>query len=74
MKVLTFNDLSAKGIRFTRVHIARLVKAGAFPQPIRIGSGRNGRVAWAESEVDCWITSRIEARDAQVSERESVSA
>jgi prophage regulatory protein len=74
MKVLTFNDLGTKGIPFTRIHIGRLIKSGDFPQPVRIGSGRNGRIAWLEKEIDAWLAARVKARDAQPSERELVSA
>jgi predicted DNA-binding transcriptional regulator AlpA len=42
--------------------LRRLVKAGAFPQPIalsRTASGRPCRVAYVRSEVLAWCASRI---------------
>jgi prophage regulatory protein len=61
MRLLSFPELkSKKGIRFSRVHIGRLVKAGKFPQPINIGD-RN--IAWVEEEVDDLIVARLAQRD-----------
>jgi prophage regulatory protein len=63
MKVLSFPELKTqKGIRFSRQWIARLVKAGQFPAPVKIGVAWNGFV---ESEIDAWITDRIHQRDQQ---------
>lgn len=60
MKILSFPELkSEKGIRFCRMHIHRLVKAGKFPQPIKLGEATNG---WLESEVDAWIKGLADAR------------
>ncbi len=59
MKVLTFPQLkSRKGIPFTRVHINRLEKVGAFPKKLRLGSNS---VAWSEEEIDAWLESRPRA-------------
>ena len=52
MRVLTFNDLRTKGIDFSRVHLNRMIRNGAFPEPVKIGvehgSVRNARIAWVE--------------------------
>lgn len=32
----------------------------AFPKPIALGGGKNPPVGWVSSEVDAWLTSRIE--------------
>jgi predicted DNA-binding transcriptional regulator AlpA len=38
LRLLTKNDLKAlKGIAYHPVHIWRLVKAGKFPRPIKLG-------------------------------------
>ena len=29
--------------------------AGTFPRPVRIGSGKNGAVAWRLSDIQRWI-------------------
>jgi len=33
----------------------------AFPRPIKLGNGKRPPIAWVESEVDAYITGRIEA-------------
>lgn len=45
------------GISNTTLH--RLIHAGDFPTPVRLGPRA---VAWVESEVVEWIEQRIEAR------------
>lgn len=62
MKLLSYAGLKqVKGIVYSRVHINRLIKAGEFPAPIRMGGGS---VAWVEEEIDAWIRDRIKERDA----------
>lgn len=60
MQLLDYEDLKAKGIKYSKPHIWRLVKAGQFPQPIKLGNGRN---TWVEEELDSWIKMRMAARD-----------
>ncbi|MGB8998371.1 MAG: AlpA family phage regulatory protein [Pseudolabrys sp.] len=61
MKLLCYDDLKpAKSIQYSKVQIWRLEKQGKFPKRIEIGPGRR---AWAEHELDAWITSRIADRD-----------
>ena len=52
------------GIPYTPQHIARLEKAGQFPQRIKLGPNR---VAWVLSEVEAWVRERIDQRDMLVS-------
>ena len=61
-RLLDSDDLWACGIRFSRQHLYRLIKAGKFPRPIKLGSG--GRNAWLASELNLWIAARIGERDA----------
>ena len=49
-RLLDSDDLWACGIRFSRQHLYRLIKAGKFPRPIKLGSG--GRNAWLASELE----------------------
>ncbi len=51
---------SEKGVDYTRTHIYRLIKAGDFPRPIRLGSNR---IAFVESEIDAYIAAKIRERD-----------
>src|SRR5262249_20348812 len=59
-KVLSVADLHARGISYSKVHLWRLCKTGAFPKAVKIGAEK---LAWVESEVEDWITSKIAARD-----------
>jgi prophage regulatory protein len=59
MTFLSYKDLRKKGIRFSRVHVLRMVKAGRFPKPVKLGDKEN---SWIEVEVDKWLTKRVEAR------------
>jgi prophage regulatory protein len=42
-------------VGLSRSTIYRLLKDGAFPAPVRIGSRS---VAWKSSEIDEWVNSR----------------
>ena len=62
-KLIPSGDLERmKGIKFSKVHLQRLTRAGKFPQPVRIGMGPNGRVAYVEEEIDKWIAERCAER------------
>jgi hypothetical protein len=39
MRVLRRQDLPQKGIPYSAAHIRRLVNQGAFPRPIKLGTG-----------------------------------
>jgi predicted DNA-binding transcriptional regulator AlpA len=61
MQLLDHAGLTAKGVVPTsREQRWRLVKAGRFPKPIKIGK----RSVWVEAEIDKWIAERIAERDA----------
>ncbi len=63
MRLITFAELkSLKGIGYSRVHIARLMKLGQFPQHVSIGEAANGHKAWLEEEIDSWIKARVAQR------------
>lgn len=47
------------GIAYSRAHLARLEKAGQFPQRVKLSPNR---VAWVESEIIAWCAARNEAR------------
>ena len=49
-----------KGIDFNASTIWRKTKAGKFPKPVKVGN-RNG---WLESEIDEYVESLINERDA----------
>jgi prophage regulatory protein len=61
MKLLSMADLRLlKGVSYSRAHLFRLIRAGRFPKPIKLGENRN---AFVEAEIDQWIEARIAARD-----------
>jgi prophage regulatory protein len=60
-KLLSFDDLKARGINYSRSQLYRKAKAGTFPKPIRLGENRS---AFHEDEVEAWLQERLAARDA----------
>ena len=49
---------------YSKAWIYRLLKDNRFPKSVKIGSRS---IAFVESEVDDWISQRIEERDALIS-------
>jgi predicted DNA-binding transcriptional regulator AlpA len=64
MKLLSREDLAAKGIRLNKATIWRKLKAGEFPRPIMVGN----RHAWVEREIDEYIAGLVAKRDSKVGE------
>lgn len=60
VRLLSPEDLKARGIPFARSQRDELIKLNKFPKPVKIGLRKN---AWIESEIDAWIQQRIEERD-----------
>lgn len=61
-KLLSKEDLPAKGIKYSTAQLYRKIKDRSFPKPVRLGANR---VAWPENEIDEWINARIAERDQQ---------
>jgi predicted DNA-binding transcriptional regulator AlpA len=63
-RFLSYEDLIALGIRFSRVHLRRLELIGAFPKHVKLGGGNATQtsIAWLADEICVWIDSRIDAR------------
>ena len=57
---------TVKGISYSKAHLHRLISAGKFPRPIKLGENRN---AWIESEIDAHIEDKIAERDAEAANR-----
>ena len=71
MRLISYPELQAKkGIRGTRQYIAKLVKAGKFPAPIKRSAGAQCYADWIEAEIDAYIVSLRRQRD----EREARSS
>ena len=58
-KLLDYDGLEAKGIKFSDTHIWRLIRADRFPKPIKIGN----RNHWVEIEIDQYIADKLVQRD-----------
>lgn len=55
-RLISFAELKPfTGIGYSRDHLRRLVKAGAFPKPVNLSSAR---IAWREADVQEWIAMR----------------
>lgn len=61
-RLLSAEDLPAKGIRLSNSQRWRNERAGKFPRRVRIS---DNRIGYVEAEIDAYIASRIAARDAQ---------
>jgi prophage regulatory protein len=48
-------------VNLQRPTIYKLVRAGAFPQPVKVGSAS----LWVRAEIDDWAQARIAERDAR---------
>jgi predicted DNA-binding transcriptional regulator AlpA len=59
-KLLSREDLAARGIRLNKATLWRKVRDGQFPRPILVGN----RHAWPEHEIDAYVETLIAKRDA----------
>jgi prophage regulatory protein len=62
-KIVTFNELRAYGVLYSRTHISRMEKAGEFPKRVALGTYR---VGWLESEIINWVRTQIAARSREL--------
>ena len=58
-RFLSKSEVRAK-VKLSHTEIARRVKAGKFPMPLRLGSHRTSRTVFVESEVDTWMDDQIQ--------------
>jgi prophage regulatory protein len=61
MKLLSYDELRAKGIPYSRVHLRRRERELTFPLHVEIGEGRIG---WIEAEIDDWLAALAAKRNA----------
>jgi prophage regulatory protein len=59
-RLLDYQALRERGIRWSRVHVGRLEAAGKFPQHIDLGENS---IAWFEDEIDDFLEVKAAARD-----------
>jgi prophage regulatory protein len=50
-----FRDLASAGVIFSRVTIQNMVRAGTFPQHVKL---MNRTIVWHRADVDAWLASR----------------
>jgi prophage regulatory protein len=61
MQLVRYPQLATDfSIPYTRVHLARLERAGRFPIRIRLSENV---IAWKRDEVESWLQARIQARN-----------
>lgn len=60
MRILSKRQLKEL-VLYSPQHVARLEKAGQFPQRVQLGPNR---VGWVEAEVLDWLQQRLEGREA----------
>jgi predicted DNA-binding transcriptional regulator AlpA len=55
MKVLTHDDIVERGWPYSKSHTWRLIRAGKFPKPKKLGFGPNAKNVWPEDEYEAAI-------------------
>ena len=55
MKLLAFENLRERGWPYSKVHTWRLIRAGKFPAPKKLGFGRNSKNVWEEDVYEAAI-------------------
>ena len=55
MKLLTFSNLRQHGWPYSKSHTWRLIRAGKFPAPKKLGFGPNAKNVWPEDEYEAVI-------------------
>jgi predicted DNA-binding transcriptional regulator AlpA len=59
MRLLDFEGLASKGIKFSDTSIWRMIRDGKFPKAVKIGN----RNHWSEDEIDQYIADKLAQRD-----------
>ncbi len=52
-------DEVMKKVGICKSTLYKLIRESGFPQPVRVGASST----WVESEVDAWITARVQLRN-----------
>ena len=61
LRIVRVRDLT-QHLHVTRNQLLRLRRADpSFLAPFRLGTGRNGSIAWFEGEINAWLTNRPRA-------------
>jgi hypothetical protein len=71
IKMLSRDDLVARGIRYHPASLCRLISEGKFPRPVKLGGNRN---SWPEDAIERWLETKIaEAEASAVDEKVGTS-
>jgi predicted DNA-binding transcriptional regulator AlpA len=62
MKLLTFSNLRERGWPYSKSHTWRLIRAGKFPTPKKLGFGPNAKNVWPEDEYEAVIKTLLGGR------------
>jgi len=64
----SYEDLLARGHRYSRQHIRRLENLGYFPMHVVMGPGSEAQAfnAWVAEEIEAFEAARIAARDSKL--------
>ena len=60
-RLLSYDDLRNRGIKYSRTQLWRLIRAGRFPRPVKVAGCAN---SWLDTEIDALIERAIAERDA----------
>jgi len=71
IKMLSRDDLNARGIRFHPANLSRLIAKGKFPRPVKLGGNRN---SWPEDVIDKWLQMKIAEAEANALDDKVVAA
>ncbi len=63
MRLISMKDLRQAGVPYSPAHIYRLISAGEFPKPVKLGANR---IAFVADEIDAWIKAKVDQRDSVV--------
>ena len=47
-------------VKLSHTQIRRLVDAGKFPKPLRLGPYQTSRTVYVETEIDAWMEDQIQ--------------
>ena len=68
--LLDYNDLRARGIKYTMTHLRRLWQDGKFPRPMKMGTGSSrAKNFWTDRQIDRYQAECIAAQDAAIAEQ-----
>jgi predicted DNA-binding transcriptional regulator AlpA len=56
--LLSFADLRALGVSYSRWHLYRLVREDKFPRPVALGPEPCTRKAWRAADIERWLAER----------------